>query len=99
MAKKSSIEKNARRAKMAKAIAPRRARLKALARDREAAPEARSAAAQQLGDSHPQPLPAVREAARLLSQVRVVAHRGARSGLVRADPGHGQVELVRREPL
>jgi small subunit ribosomal protein S14 len=41
MAKKSSIEKNARRAKMSKAIAPRRARLKALARDRDAAPEDR----------------------------------------------------------
>jgi small subunit ribosomal protein S14 len=41
MAKKSSIEKNARRAKMAKSIAPRRARLKALARDRDAAPEDR----------------------------------------------------------
>ena len=41
MAKKSSIEKNARRAKMAKSIAPRRARLKALARDREANPEER----------------------------------------------------------
>jgi small subunit ribosomal protein S14 len=41
MAKKSSIEKNQRRAKMAKAIAPRRARLKALARDRDAVPEDR----------------------------------------------------------
>ena len=41
MAKKSSIEKNARRAKMAKSIAPRRARLKALARNRDAAPEER----------------------------------------------------------
>lgn len=41
MAKKSSIEKNARRAKMAKSIAPRRARLKALARDRDANPEDR----------------------------------------------------------
>jgi small subunit ribosomal protein S14 len=41
MAKKSSIEKNARRAKMAKSTAPRRARLKALARDRDAAPEDR----------------------------------------------------------
>jgi len=41
MAKKSSIEKNARRAKMAKAVASRRARLKALARDRDAAPEDR----------------------------------------------------------
>ena len=41
MAKKSSIEKNQRRAKMAKAMAPRRARLKALARDRDANPEDR----------------------------------------------------------
>ena len=41
MAKKSSIEKNLRRAKMAKAMAPRRARLKALARDRDANPEDR----------------------------------------------------------
>jgi len=41
MAKKSSIEKNQRRAKMAKAMAPRRARLKALARDRDANPEER----------------------------------------------------------
>jgi small subunit ribosomal protein S14 len=41
MAKKSSIEKNARRAAMARRIAPRRARLKALARDRDAAPEDR----------------------------------------------------------
>jgi small subunit ribosomal protein S14 len=41
MAKKSSIEKNARRAKLTKAVAPRRARLKALARDRDADPEDR----------------------------------------------------------
>jgi small subunit ribosomal protein S14 len=41
MAKKSSIEKNARRAKLTKALAPRRARLKALARDRDANPEDR----------------------------------------------------------
>ena len=41
MAKKSSIEKNQRRTKMSKASAPRRARLKALARDRNAAPEDR----------------------------------------------------------
>jgi len=41
MAKKSSIEKNLRRAKMAKAMAPRRARLKALARDRNGNPEER----------------------------------------------------------
>ena len=41
MAKKSSIEKNARRAKLVKRINPRRARLKALARDRNAEPEDR----------------------------------------------------------
>jgi small subunit ribosomal protein S14 len=41
MAKKSSIEKNAYRTKLVKQINPRRARLKALARDRDAAPEDR----------------------------------------------------------
>jgi small subunit ribosomal protein S14 len=41
MAKKSSIEKNNRRAKLAKQKAPARVRLKALARDRDAAPEDR----------------------------------------------------------
>jgi small subunit ribosomal protein S14 len=41
MAKKSSIEKNAYRVKLVKQINPRRARLKALARDRDAAPEDR----------------------------------------------------------
>ena len=44
MAKKSAIEKNAKRAKLAKQIAPRRLRLKAAARDRAAAPEDRFAA-------------------------------------------------------
>jgi small subunit ribosomal protein S14 len=41
MAKKSSIEKNNRRAKLARQMAPRRRRLKAIARDRTAAPEDR----------------------------------------------------------
>ena len=41
MAKKSSIEKNARRAKLTKQLTPRRVRLKAIARDRDAAPEDR----------------------------------------------------------
>ena len=41
MAKKSSIEKNNRRMKLAKRINPRRERLKAIARDREAPPEER----------------------------------------------------------
>ncbi len=50
MAKKSSIEKNNRRAKLAKQGAPRRARLKALARDRDAAPEDRFAAQLKLAE-------------------------------------------------
>jgi small subunit ribosomal protein S14 len=50
MAKKSSIEKNQRRAKLAKQLAPRRARLKALARDRDAAPEERFAAQLKLSE-------------------------------------------------
>ena len=41
MAKKSSIEKNARRARLTKQLTPRRLRLKAIARDRDAAPEDR----------------------------------------------------------
>jgi small subunit ribosomal protein S14 len=41
MAKKSSIEKNARRARLTKQMTPRRIRLKAIARDRDAAPEDR----------------------------------------------------------
>jgi small subunit ribosomal protein S14 len=44
MAKKSSIEKNQRRAKLARQQAPRRQRLKALALDRSLAPEERFAA-------------------------------------------------------
>jgi len=39
MAKKSSIEKNNRRALLVKRYNPRRERLKAIARDRNAAPE------------------------------------------------------------
>jgi small subunit ribosomal protein S14 len=41
VAKKSSIEKNARRIKLAKSIAGRRTRLKAIAIDRTAPPEER----------------------------------------------------------
>ncbi len=50
MAKKSSIEKNQHRARLSKQLAPRRARLKALARDREAAPEERFAAQLKLSE-------------------------------------------------
>jgi small subunit ribosomal protein S14 len=50
MAKKSAIEKNVRRAKLAKQIAPKRSRLKAAARDRKAAPEDRFAAQLRLAE-------------------------------------------------
>jgi small subunit ribosomal protein S14 len=50
MAKKSSVEKNNRRFKLAKQGAPRRARLKAIARDREAPPEERFAAQLKLSE-------------------------------------------------
>jgi small subunit ribosomal protein S14 len=44
MAKKSAIEKNSRREKLAKSIAERRMRLKAIAIDRDAPPEERFSA-------------------------------------------------------
>jgi small subunit ribosomal protein S14 len=50
MAKKSMIEKNTRRVKLAKRIAPRRSRLKTVARDRTAAPEDRFAAQLKLAE-------------------------------------------------
>jgi small subunit ribosomal protein S14 len=50
MAKKSSIEKNNRRAKLARQKAPARERLKTLARDREAPPEERFAAQLKLAE-------------------------------------------------
>jgi small subunit ribosomal protein S14 len=50
MAKKSAIEKNSRRAKLAKRITGRRLRLKAAARDRAAAPEDRFAAQLKLAE-------------------------------------------------
>jgi small subunit ribosomal protein S14 len=50
MAKKSAIEKNARRVKLAKQINQKRLRLKAAARDRQAAPEDRFAAQLKLAE-------------------------------------------------
>ncbi|MCG8361439.1 MAG: 30S ribosomal protein S14, partial [Kiloniellales bacterium] len=41
MAKKSAVQKNLRRRKMAKSFASKRAELKAIAQDRSAAPEER----------------------------------------------------------
>ena len=50
MAKKSSIEKNNRRARLARQKAPQRERLKAIARNRDAAPEDRFQAQLQLAE-------------------------------------------------
>jgi len=50
MAKKSSIEKNARRAKLTRQMMARRVRLKSIARDRSAAPEDRFQAQLQLSE-------------------------------------------------
>jgi small subunit ribosomal protein S14 len=50
MAKKSSIEKNNRRRKMAKKFANRRAKLKAIAQDKKAALEERFAASLKLAE-------------------------------------------------
>ena len=50
MAKKSSIEKNNRRKRMSKTFAPRRARLKAIARDKSLPMEERFAATLKLAE-------------------------------------------------
>ena len=50
MAKKSAIEKNARRSKLAKRIAGKRTRLKAIAIDRDTPPEGRFAAQLKLAE-------------------------------------------------
>ncbi len=50
MAKKSAIEKNLRRQKLAKQFSAKRERLKAAARDRSAPPEARFAAQLRLAE-------------------------------------------------
>jgi len=50
MAKRSAIEKNARRSKLAKHTAGKRIRLKAIAIDRDAPPEARFAAQLKLSE-------------------------------------------------
>ena len=50
MAKKSSIEKNNRRRRMAKSAAPKRAKLKAIIMDKEASAEERFAASLKLAE-------------------------------------------------
>ena len=76
MAKKSSIEKNNRRRRMAKKFSSRRGKLKAIARDKKLPmeerfrrhPQARRIAAQFLGHPHSQSLRALGPSARLLPQ-------------------------------
>ena len=105
MAKKSAVEKNNRRRRMVDRFAAKRKALKAVVMDRGRDPEERFEATLKLAElprnsvqgAHPQPLLADRAAARLLSEIRSLAHRAAGSRLRRPDPGRGEVELVRRE--
>ena len=100
MAKKSSIEKNNRRRKLAKQYSGRRARLKAIAHGQDQADggalrgdaQARRAAAQLVGDAHPQPLRDHRPAARATTAssscsriaLRELGSKGLIPGLVKS---------------
>ena len=104
MAKTSSIEKNKRRSRLAKLYAGRRARLKAIARDKNLTMEERFAATLKLAElprnsarvAHPQPLRSHRAAARVLPQAEDEPHRAPGARLQGHDPGPREVELVRR---
>ena len=106
MAKKSSIEKNKRRRKMAKSLAGRRARLKAIVNGQDQAdgrafrrhPEACRIAAQ-FGDvAHPQSLRGDRPSARPITASRrcrrIALRELGNKGLI---PGPCEVELVRED--
>jgi hypothetical protein len=105
MAKKSMVNREVKRAKLVKQHAAKRAALKAVINDQtkpmeerfKATPETGDAAPQLVGRADPQPLPADGPSACVLSQAQTVADHAARAGLVRPDPRHGQVELVREE--
>jgi small subunit ribosomal protein S14 len=80
MAKKSSIEKNNRRARMVKQYAAKRAELKAMAVDNKLSPEDRFGARLKLAklprnssDTHSQPMLDHGPAARGISQVQALA--------------------------
>ena len=85
MAKKSSIEKNERRRRMSKTAAPRRAKLKAIAKDKNRPLEERFAATLKLAqmprnsvaDPHSQSLRSDRASARVLPQAEDEPHRAA----------------------
>ena len=105
MAKKSSIEKNNRRRRLAKKFSGRRARLKAIARDKTKPMEERFAATLKLAemprnssaDPHPQPLRGVAAGRariyRKLKMSRIALRELGSKGLI---PGLREVELVRR---
>ena len=106
MAKKSTIEKNNRRQRMAKRDANKRAALRAIVRDRSRPAEERFAAQLKLAKlprngaqvRGAQPLRADRPAARHLPQVRAVPHRAQGACVFGAGARHGEVELVRPGP-
>ena len=103
MAKKSSIEKNNRRKRLAKKYSGRRQRLKAIAMDKTKPMEERFAATMKMAElprnsspnRYPQPLRDHGAAARGLSQAQAQPHRAARTRLQGADPRPREVELVR----
>ena len=104
MAKKSSIEKNNRRMRLAKQYAAKRTKLKAAAVDPNLGDQERFAARLKLTElprnsspqSGAQPLRDHRPSARQLPQAQDEPHRAAGHGQRREDPRHGEVELVRK---
>ena len=102
MAKKSSVEKNNRRAGWSTGTPRRRAELRAIVHDRTRAPEERFEATLTLAEL-PRNSAKVRVRNRCAltgrprgypQEIRHVAHRAARSRLGGADPGPGQGQLV-----
>ncbi len=107
MAKKSAIENNLRKQRLAKKFAPRRKRLLDIANDETRPMEERFEARIRLA-ALPRNGAIIRvrnrcevtgPAARLLSQGENVAHRASRIGQQRPHPRPRQVELVRRAAL
>ena len=104
MAKKSSIEKNNRRRRLSKQYSGRRARLKAIARDKTKPMEERFAATLKLAELPRNSsqtrvrIDARYPAARAdLPQAQAIAHRTARARLQGTGPRPRQVELVRNK--
>ena len=107
MAKKSSIEKNKRRRKLAKQWRAAVATLKAIVMDKTKPMEERFAATLKLAEM-PRNSAAIRirnrcevtgPAARVLPQAQDEPHRAARARLQGPDSGPREVELVRRRRM